>query len=793
MSIPLGSFATRTAPQGPGVSPSARAAPSALGGIARGTADLARASEVLVRADQQRQRDREAIWVARTAAEQETYWFRNAAAREQESALDGEGHLESLQQDFEDHVQGVLDQAPSDDARAALELQLTHLGGRLSLEAADFEARAHLDAQAIELGRAVTALANATFVDPAGYENRRAELRGLVGGLEAPDTTKAKLLAENERALALAAGQGALEADPGGIIGRLKEGWLEHITADDRARLINRAEAEEREVARAERQRRAEAERRMRERQRVERAALNVAMANSLARVRTGHEAEAPPWQDFHSAYGEEGATAAYEAFTRQLVGAEQVAALAAMPKGEIERRVADMPDPSDPHYAELIELHQATREAAEHILDARSADPAGYVLQTNSGVRDLFGRLEEPPTQHRPDLERRAQEALLAEQQRLQIPAQQRRAWPMALVEREGQAIMETADAQARAAQLASLVLRTPQGPARRNLLADLEQAGLPAGIRFLVPAIEAGDRPGVASALSALEADLKLDGDARKRLDGLAVSRRIDEVAALTGMLTGDARLLEEGRRQSEAVYALAGSLTAGGMRPRPAWDRAAEILGAGRQQIADESLAAVYVPRGIDVEDVETGLERTRDRLPELLPLENVRDMLLGATDPGAIGAAKAGEIADTKLEALVRDWRTTGVWLEAADGYRLQVQTPFGPRWLPGLVLSPEDAARIGGTPRAGSPVEEQRQENRERQLENVRTQARERRERGGGVDVNIGWGPGADPMFQLFDRLGRAVLGDGQTLTPSERQAARHGRAPAGQEPDARAR
>ncbi|MCB1883677.1 MAG: hypothetical protein KDG89_06740 [Geminicoccaceae bacterium] len=701
MSVALKPYETRTRPQGPGLAANARPVDAGLGHVARGLSQAAGAAEAVVRVEEKRREERETIWAERTLAEREAYWATETARREREAPLGADGHAAGLAKDYAADAEAILGQAPSDRARARLEAGLTRLGGRLTVGAETFARDSRTKAQALEMGELQGAIANAVFVDPAGLPAKQAEYEATLDGLDMDEATRAALKAKGRETFARGAVAGLIERDPAGTVALLEKGGVEGLSAADREVMVNRGQAEVRRREAEAAQERRHQETLARQRAAERKAELAQRAADDAARAATGAPVTLERREAF-DVYGDRG-DEKYEAYRFGVEVASTAASLATMDPAERRAEMERLqPDPAEEGYADRLRQFRTLQDALARTEDAIRKDPVATIMATNGPVRDGFGAAAEAATpEERTQRLGTAQRTLMDEQVRQGVPDYEVRAWPKEEIEAKAGAILNEADPLNRARMLSDFWNATPEGPARRNAFADLEKQGMPAGVRHLGAAIEAGDVRGVADALGALQADVKLDKVGKDALDEAVRKSPIGRAARLKALHTGDARILAERDGLEAAARAYAAFLVkTGGMDADAdaAWAKATRVYGAGRGEVAVPGLAAVTVPAGMDPALVQEGLDFKRGRLRgqvDRAAIEAGVKRLVKARRPGQDDAETARQ-ARAMTEGVLADLGNA-VWIEDEHGlYRPKIDTAIGPMLLPGVALTPDDA-------------------------------------------------------------------------------------------------
>jgi hypothetical protein len=291
-------------------------------------------------------------------------------------------------------------------------------------------------------------------------------------------------------------------------------------------------------------------------------------------------------------------------------------------------------PDPSAPDYAQQLEQQDTIRKAIQDDRKAREADPGGYAVATSPSALAAF---EENDIQA-------GIRASLAKQEELQIPEEMRRPLPKAVAQQLVGQITAQQDPALMVDALAANTVAIRDPVARRKIVEQLIEAGLPAGTSYAVDALDRGEREAsirIMTALSAPKPDL--DTTTKKDVEeaiGEALTERNDVLSAIS-IITGDQRAVGMASTDRDLIMRLAGISALASGDPYSAVERAATDAFGGDQPVLFDSgeLAAGLAPPGVDLEALETKLGELKANPGAFLSRDRIKQAIGGALPPQA----------------------------------------------------------------------------------------------------------------------------------------------------------
>lgn len=660
-------------------------------GIAVAGRELRQHGQGLV--EQEKRAGRAKVALAYTQSQE--YWVTDLEERKRNLTGDGEGFTDGVKQAHEAWSSTFLEQHGGADpeVRAWLQERLADQRVGLMGRALDIEGRRRglFQAQAVE--EITAGSADAAFRAPLDFGEHLAGYEASIDLLGLDPDIDGKLRAEGREVIAKATGLSLVESDPARAAAEARDGspWASLLSPEERYSIGNQARAELN-------RREAEAEQAARIRRLERQGEITAQLEDDTARLASG----LPPtgtWSrdEVIEAFGPEKGPAAWQKVERQLAFAETMGRVAgATPDEQAALLDAARPDPDADGFALAQERFETLQKAIAADTEQRRKDPAAYVGRVNRPLAEAFEAADTP------EAFGRAVTASLAEQERLGVPAALRRAVPDATVERVAETVQGLPGARDKVARIGAYALGIAEPGPRRAFMADLVKAGLPEGLRFVLPALEAGDEVGAAELFSALEAEIKLDGDPRKELR--AALEESDETAfeTLTAALTGDARPLVEGRERLAAVERLAAARVRAGADVEDAVAHARKVVNGGVARLVDPDLGAITLPGDGDATRIEQGLRRFRHEITEHVDAAALARML--SPEGQGFEASFARRMGEELLEDMIDGAR----WLDhPAGGYGLLVTLPDGTTgFLPGadgqaIRLAAAEADKLGG--------------------------------------------------------------------------------------------
>lgn len=238
-------------------------------------------------------------------------------------------------------------------------------------------------------------------------------------------------------------------------------------------------------------------------------------------------------------AYGAEAPRVLAELEKSQLMGAD-IGALKTQSEAEIMGVLERSKPVPGAGYASADERQSVRIQAAQRILQAREADPAGYVVQTNESVRKQRLAIDNPqtPAEQRPAMVQQYVRESLAEQQRLGIRA------PRILTPGQSDAIAKRAMSAARPEDSANLIAGLEAEYGKEffpKVFAELVKEKKISGELLLIPNLPTQTAREAVSRLARVkESDLTAGIDAQAQKDVKdGVNAKLEEFARAVPMM--------------------------------------------------------------------------------------------------------------------------------------------------------------------------------------------------------------------------------------------------------------
>ncbi|HLO76086.1 MAG TPA: hypothetical protein VK196_06495 [Magnetospirillum sp.] len=233
------------------------------GMFAGNSAAMAHLSEAIgsFAAGQERVRQRNAhLWAAKSLAQTQFEWTQHLDKRQDESPEGAPDFTKGVMKDFDEYANNLLNSAPDQETRDALEARLTDYKGHLFSRAASFEHSAAAEKQRRDLHDMVDMSANTVRSDDRLFQSAYDNVVSAIDRYEgADDALKREAHAYAGRRLAVAAVEGRIKLDPEAARRDLNGGSLDHLLRpEDKDHLLRGVDTEVRA-------REAEADRRARE------------------------------------------------------------------------------------------------------------------------------------------------------------------------------------------------------------------------------------------------------------------------------------------------------------------------------------------------------------------------------------------------------------------------------------------------------------------------------------------------------------------------------------------------
>lgn len=244
--------------------------------------------------------------------------------------------------------------------------------------------------------------------------------------------------------------------------------------------------------------------------------------------------------------------------------------------------------------------------QAAQSVLQARKADPAGYVANTNDRLLQQRMAIDNPqtPPEQRPALVQQYVRESLAEQQRLGIQN------PAILTPRQADVIAQRAMAATRPEDSANLIagLEAEYGTQFfPKVFDELVKAGKISGELLIIPSLPSqASREAVSRLARVKEADLTvgIDPFVQKAVKEAVTAEVVNYAQAIPFMTKGSA---EVANTYDTSMRKLAYSFVAGGMSASAAVAQANKML-LGHYQFD----GTMRVPQSVDLSQVKRGAE-------------------------------------------------------------------------------------------------------------------------------------------------------------------------------------
>lgn len=376
----------------------------ALQAIAGGARDAAQGMAYAEAVKRQKDEEDAAAWASKELATAKLAWTQKSIGAQENAAPGAYGFTGQITEEYDAYVDDLLAKAPSDGARRYIELRLTDFKADLVGDAMRFEAGARLAKRIDDTRGAINTNRNIVSTDPTQFEAVLGDQVASITALDIPDAKKQMLLEEAQRGLAFSAVQGSIAKAPATTLAELQAGDWDHLLdADNKAQLINQAEADVRRL---------EAERKAAQAEFAANYALDV--QDYTAQLASGFGQVDPDFSPAKiraivpGARGERMARSVEVASATGVMRTEiatatpvELAQMAADLKGELGGDLAGFRDRAQQYeiFTQLVAAR--TREVA--------ADPAGYAAANFSNVKsagaELFAAMGDPqatPAQRR-------------------------------------------------------------------------------------------------------------------------------------------------------------------------------------------------------------------------------------------------------------------------------------------------------------------------------------------------------------------------------------------------------
>jgi len=393
-------------------------------------------------------------------------------------AYDGSapGFVDRYAEDLDRNIDTALENAP-DEIRTRLEASLQSQRTQSRLAALDVEVNRTRAYTLRSIGQGVDQWANAVRTDEAQLGSALENIALLTEAL--PPSARGAVVEEATEMLAAAYGQRRVETDPAGFIEELDSGDLDDLidpSAKDQYR-----RAAEREIARLE----AEAERRANEQRMLRIVSMQPLAEDNLASIRsTGVPVEGFDAESYMADLTPAAASAYRQQLTLSTRVFDTIGDLRGLQPSEMTARLEALtPEPGSAGFAQASEVYSLARSAMEDHLAARADDPAQYAgaASTVQSAAAALSEAQESGDAARLSGARQAYAAAQwAEQNRLGIPAHQRRIMSPERLQQEV-AALEAMDEAERPQAIRDLIGRAHSyGAYAPQILSELRDAGL-------------------------------------------------------------------------------------------------------------------------------------------------------------------------------------------------------------------------------------------------------------------------------------------------------------------------
>lgn len=458
--------------------------------------------------------------------------------------------------------------------------------------------------------------------------------------------------------------------------------WYQRLSPADRQRVINAAEAKQKEI---DTQTRAQ----------IEIATTNAPVAIQNTGAYTG---QMPTPEQFFAAYGPAEGAQRYNTFQAAVETGKQAYDMRTMSASEIEQMVAGAAPTSSGDDAALeTQRYEALTKAATATLKARNADPATYTQQTFPAVKQAWEAAEADPQMVQAALAATAQAQQMLGIQNMQL-------MPKTVAENAVNRFKdETTPAAERIGAVTSMVFATGDPAQRRAIFKQLVNEGLPEIAEGALQAVGRGD-DGAARRLfeAAMTDPSKLPGESpqtpaainEKIQDKLFAENALGDV--YYGLSDGGAENVLKAQRDAKLLN------NAVELRLRRGEDLQSAIDGASRDLFGDvevlkgdgRAAAELIVPRGTDGDLMLNGLGKLLPRVDEAL-----RSRLTVPADIAGEGKAVTQAVMDNYASRVMAE----GYFRNNGDGYSFFdpfVGAPVaGPDGNP-LIFTPEEVEQAG---------------------------------------------------------------------------------------------
>lgn len=622
------------------------------------------AGEYVDAAERQKAAD-DAARLAGRMAEGRLYWTQEIDRLQQSAPPGADGFTPQVLQRFKQWSDQQLADETDPRARQLLQTHLVDLQTNVVDDALKFEAGARREHRQVQTEDAIGKAASAVFANPDSAEAVLGDLDGVLQTY--------KLGADGERigqqakqTIAAAYLRGLVERDPDralreaqsgeGLAATAELGTLASVTNQAQTAIKARqieAEQRAREARYEQRQREAEAKAAERERKQDARFKLQFSLRDELAAAERGESSGA----DLAGAMAAAGldpeeAKAELDRIDTARDTALTAKEFAAMTPAEMDAAIAERA-PSGEGYALEAGRQDALTKARQIVLEARQQDPGAAVLTAYPEIaKDLQS---EDPARRRDAILRSAQ----VQRETFGLQPQQIQPLPKAVTAQLVDQVKAAGTAEEKLQILAPLTSGLGDDAAGRQVLGQLEAAGLPSGTAAAMERMRDGEPENARAILTAITVDPAKQA-ARQKVAGVdeAVADLFDgqgpaAAAQRAAAMSGQPGAAAQAARDAAALKDLTRQNMATGDDAATAAQKAERTLYGGRETLVDPTIAAVRLPKGVDPATAEANLKALR-----------------------ANAALPAVEGQDPRLHAAKeQDLREDGVFVTSGDGVAL----------------------------------------------------------------------------------------------------------------------
>lgn len=603
-------------------------------------------------------------------------WDKRLLDAKQASPADAADFTKNFMGGFEEYRRKTIEGLSGTELRI-MEDELTQLGGSLYRESVNFESSQRLKAREADAKATVEIARNAVFARP---DDHGRILGGLLADIEAsdlPEFAKQEIATSTTAALAESLWSARVERDPYASKRALTEGdsaSLNGLEFQDRQTLLNRADVEINRREAEQRAREAEARARANEARQERQFWARFTFDDAVAAAERGETLSSDVDRTLVDAFGARAAP-----MLQQLHRIRETAAIAGefgtMSPGEISDAIAGKaPDGSG--YKIEADTQDKMVGAAQRVLEARRRDPAAAVATSYPNV--AAGLASDDPAA----VGQALRQSYAIQGETFQLPPDQRRVLTPGLKDTIVSEFKGAATADERLSLLQRYTTGLRDDETARQVLSELEQAGLPADARLSMERYAQGDITGAREILGGLTTkpgDLPKLAETKTNDIATAVDARMADPSGTAGLSTYRANLsrqpgmFQRSAGERDAFLRLTTQYVAAGEDPESAADRAqTAIYGTGKVAGSDD-LGYVEAPSTVDPDALTTALERARETVDLTGYAPTQRPTRPGQEATGA--QVQEQDFADRDYQRWADSIRNGGLWTDADGGYAL----------------------------------------------------------------------------------------------------------------------